>query len=95
MSGPCTCGFVCVAGSYPVMIPANSVASIAVTGPACGPAAMVELLSVPVQGNIQVANTLVNASKTCFHIQVEKPLLIKEIFGSSHEQALVQRMVQS
>ena len=55
------------------MIPASSVASIAVTDPACGPAAMVEPLSVPVQGNIQVANTLVNASKTCFHIQVVNP----------------------
>ena len=72
-SGPCTSGFVRVAGSYPVMIPASSVASIAVTGPACGPAAMVEPLSVPVQGNIQVANTLVNASKTCFHIQLVNP----------------------
>lgn len=72
-SGPPTSGFVRVAGSYPVMIPASSVASIAVTGPACGPAALVEPLSVPVQGNIQVANTLVNASKTCFHIQVVNP----------------------
>jgi len=52
------------------MIPSNSVASVAVTGPACGPTAMVEPLSVPVPGNIQVANTLVNASKMCFHIQV-------------------------
>ena len=55
------------------MIPASAVASIAVTGPACGPAAMVEPLSMQVQENIQVANTLVNASKTCFHIQVVNP----------------------
>ena len=38
-SGPCTSGFVHVAGSYPV----------------------------------HVTNTLVNASKTCFHIQVVNP----------------------
>jgi len=34
---------------------------------------MVEPLSVPVPGNMQVANTLVNASKMCFHIQVVNP----------------------
>jgi len=72
-SETCTSGCVRVAGSYPVMIPPNSVSSVAVTGPACGPTAMVEPLSVPVPGNIQVANTLVNASKTCFHIQVVNP----------------------
>ena len=55
------------------MIPPNLVASLAVTSPACGPTAMVEPLSVPVQGNIQITNTLVNASKTCFHIQVVNP----------------------
>jgi len=69
----CTSGFVRGAGSYPVMIPPNSVSSVAVTGPACGPTAMIEPLSVPVPGNIQVANTLINASKTCFHIQVVNP----------------------
>ena len=52
MSGTCTSGFVHVAGCYPVMIPLNSMASVAVTGPACGPTAMVEPLSVPIQGNI-------------------------------------------
>ena len=59
-------GFVRVARTYPVMIPPSSVGSVAVTGIACGPTAMVEPLSVPVPGNIRVANTLVNASKTCF-----------------------------
>jgi len=49
------------------------VVSVAVTGPAYGPNAMVEPLSTPVQGNIQVANTLVKASKMCFHIQVVSP----------------------
>ena len=65
-----TSGFVRVAGKYPVLVPPNSVASIAVTGPACGPNALVEPLSVPVPGNIQVASTLVDGSKTCFLIQV-------------------------
>ena len=69
-SETCTSGFVRIAGSYPVMISPNSVASVAVTGPVCGPTAMVKPLSVPVPGNIQVAKTLVNASETCFHIQV-------------------------
>lgn len=44
-SGTCTSGFGRVARSYPVMFPANSVASIAVTGPTRGPTAMVEPLS--------------------------------------------------
>ena len=74
-SGTCTSGFVRVAGKYPVLVPPNSVTSIAVTGPACGPNALVEPLGVPVPGNIQVANTLVNGSKTCFLIQVVNPSL--------------------
>jgi len=53
---------------------------------------MVEPLSVPVPGNIQVANTLVNASKTCFHIQEVNPT--SKMFGSSHGHALVQYIVQ-
>lgn len=73
MSGTCTSGFLHVAGCYRVMIAPNSGASVAVTGPACGPTAMVEPLSVLVQGNIQVTNTLVNASKMCYHIQVVNP----------------------
>ena len=68
-----TSGFVRVAGKYPVLVPPNSVASIAVTGPACGPNALVEPISVPVPGNIQVANTLVDGSKTCSLIQVVNP----------------------
>ena len=66
-------GFVRVAGMYPVLVPSNSVASVAVTGPACGSNALVEPLSVPVPGNLQLANTLVDASKTCFLIQVANP----------------------
>ena len=66
-------GFVRVAGMYPVLVPPNSVANVAVTGPACGPNSLVEPPSVPVPGNIQVANTLVDASKTCFLIQVVNP----------------------
>ena len=60
-----------VVGIYPVVVPSNSVTSVAVTGPACGPNALVEPLSVPVPGNLQLANTLVDASKMCFMIQVE------------------------
>ena len=66
-------GFVRVAGMYPVLVPSNSVASVAVTGPACGPNALVKLLSVPVPGYLQLANTLVDASKTCFLIQAANP----------------------
>lgn len=55
------------------MITSNAVANVAVTGPACGNSAMVEPLTVPIQGNIQITNTLVNASKMCFHIQVVNP----------------------
>ena len=69
-SGNPVSGFVRVAGTYPVLVPSNSVASVAVTGPACGPSALVEPLNVPVPGNLQVAHTLVDASKTCFLIQV-------------------------
>ena len=68
-----TSGFVRVARKYAVLVPPNSVASKAVTGPACGANALVEPLSVPVPGNIQVANTLVDGSKTCFLIQVVTP----------------------
>ena len=63
-----TSGFKRVAGKHPVHIPPYSVARVAVTGPACGCNALVEPLSVPVPGNVQVANTLVDASKTCFLI---------------------------
>lgn len=56
-----------------MLVPPNSVASVAITGPACGPNALVEPLSVPVPENIQVANTMVNGSKTCFLVQVVNP----------------------
>ena len=72
-------GFVRVAGMYPVLVPSNSVASVAVTGPACGSNALVEPLSVPVPGNLQLANTLVDASKMCFMIQVANPS--KRMYG--------------
>ena len=50
-----------------------TVASVAVNGQACGPNALVEPLSVPVPGNLQLGNTLVDTSKTCFLIQVANP----------------------
>lgn len=46
---------------------------VAVTGPACGPNALVEPLNVPIHGHLQVANTFVRATKTCFMIQVINP----------------------
>lgn len=66
-------GFIRVDGKYAVLVPPNSVASTAVTGPACGPNALVEPLSVPVPRNIQVANDLVDGSKMCLLIQVVNP----------------------
>ena len=75
-----TSGFIQVAGKYPVVVPPNLVASIAVTGTACGPNALAEPFSVP--GNIRVANTLVDSFKTCFLIQVVNPSL-KDVHGYS------------
>ena len=51
-------------------MPSHSVTDVKVTGPAFGPCSLVEPLSRAVQGNLQVANNLVNASKTCCVIQV-------------------------
>ena len=67
------CGFVRVAGKETVLVPSYSVADIAVTGPACGINALVEPLNVPIHGHLQVANTFVRATKTCFEIQVINP----------------------
>lgn len=41
--------------------------------PASGSSTLIESLSVPEPENLQVANTLVDASKTCFLIQVVNP----------------------
>ena len=49
------------------------VCDVLVSGPACGERAIVEPLSVAIEGNLQVANILVNATKTCYTIQVANP----------------------
>ena len=68
-----TCGFVRVAGRETVWVPSNTVCDIVVTGPACGGNAMVEPLTVPIQGNLQVACTFVRATRTHYTIQVANP----------------------
>ena len=65
-----TTGFIRVAGTMNLRAPSNSVVSVPVTGPACGSDALVEGLRVGVPGNLQVANTLVDATKTTFAVQV-------------------------
>ena len=70
--GPAS-GFVRVAGTDAVWIPPNMVCDVLVSGPACGERAIVEPLSVAIEGNLQVANILVNATKTCYTIQVANP----------------------
>ena len=44
--GTCTSDLVKVAEKYPVLVPPNSVTNVAVSGPAYGPNALVEPLSV-------------------------------------------------
>ncbi|KAK3726383.1 hypothetical protein QZH41_005098 [Actinostola sp. cb2023] len=63
-------GFVKVAGSSCICVPSYSVTDVTVTGPKCGPNSLVEPLGVPVAGSLQVANTLVKATRTCYAIQV-------------------------
>lgn len=70
ISEPKNSVFVKVAGVETVWVPSHSVTDVKVTGPAFGPCSLVEPLSRAVQGNLQVANNLVNASKTCCVIQV-------------------------
>lgn len=47
----------------------------AVTGPACGSNVLADPLGTTGLGNIQVTNTLVEASKTCCQVQVMNPSL--------------------
>ena len=81
-------GFVRVIRAYPVRAPSNSVTSVVVTGPACSSNALVEPLSVPVPGNLQVANTLVDASKTCFLIDHVLPFL-DVLIDNTHRNSVV------
>ena len=66
-------GLVKVAGSGAVWIPPHSAMNVDVTGPACGTNAVVEPLSTPLKGRLQVATTLVDASRSCFTIQLINP----------------------
>ena len=47
--------------------------NVDVTGPACGTNAVVEPLSTPLKGRLQVATALVDASRSCFTIQLINP----------------------
>ena len=70
---PSKLGLVKVAGSSAVWIPPHSAMNVDVTGPACGTNAVVEPLSTPLKGRLQVATTLVDASRPCFTIQLINP----------------------
>lgn len=67
---PSKLGLVKVAGSSAVWIPPHSAMNVDVTGPACGTSAVVEPLSTPLKRRLQVATTLVDASRSCFTIQL-------------------------
>ena len=62
-----------VAGSCAVWIPPHSAMNVDVTGSACGANAVVETLSTPIKGRIRVVTTLVDASKSCFTVQLINP----------------------
>ena len=66
ISGSHSSGFVHVAQTYQFSSPPIQL-------PASGSSTLIESLSVPEPENLQVANTLVDASKTCFLIQVVNP----------------------
>ena len=66
-------GLVRVTGNRVVWIPPHSVMNIDVTGSACGANAVVEPLSTPVEGRLQVPTTLADASKSCFTVQLINP----------------------
>ena len=59
-------GFIRVSGITNLRGLSHSVVSVPVTGPACGSDALVEGLRMGVSGNLQVANLLVDATKTNF-----------------------------
>ena len=63
-------GLVRVAGTCNVWIPPHSAMNTDVTGSACGANAVVEPLSTPLKGGLQVTTTLADASKSCFTVQL-------------------------
>ena len=62
-----------VAGTRAVCIPPHSAMNVDVTGLACGPNAVVEPLSTTLIGGLRVVTTLVDASKSCFTVQLINP----------------------
>lgn len=62
-----------VAGSSAVWIPPYLAMNVDVTGSAFGANAVVEPLSTPLKGGLRVATTLVDASKSCFTVQLINP----------------------
>lgn len=65
-------GFVRVAGTSDIMIPANSQCAVAVTAPALGDS-VVEPLSSPLPGNIILPSSVVRASGTSISVTVYNP----------------------
>ena len=70
---PSKLGLIKVAGNHAVWIPPHTVMDVDVTGLPCGVNAVVEPLSTPLKGRLRVAPTLVDASKSCFTIQLINP----------------------
>ena len=62
-----------VAGNRAVWVPPRSIMDIEVTGTPCGGNALVEPLSTTLPGRLQVAATVVDASRPYFNIQVTNP----------------------
>lgn len=70
---PSKLGLIKVAGNRAVWIPPHTVMDVDVTGLACGVNAVVEPLSTPLKGRLRVATVLVDASKSCFTVQLINP----------------------
>lgn len=63
-------GFVKVAGSDGIWVPPFTESDVLVTGPSWGTDAVIEPLGVPIEGNLTVARTLVDTTKTCYVVRV-------------------------
>lgn len=63
-------GFVKVGGTDRVWVPAFTESDVLVTGPSWGTDAVIEPLNVPIEGNLTVASTFVDTTKTCYYVRV-------------------------
>ena len=63
-------GFVKVSGSDRIWIPSFTEADVLVTGPSRGKDAVIEALSVAVEGNLTVASTLVETTSQSYFVHV-------------------------